>query len=379
VKPLLRILVWAGLAVAVLTGLIEAALWLLAPVGKRVSHRYEFDNQLPGLRERVSFTVDGSSLRSWTPPAPDAAGREVRLLILGGGASVGLLQNDEDTWWGQLGTALQEEFPGARLRVSALFRDQATILQGAKWAEQHLAECKPDIVIAMYGFEDVLSHDGAYVYAPGKLATLSLEANPRGPFKEFLVNSSQLCRRVVNRGQTRGLTMTLGPLGEHNAFAQRLAQQRRAYASLPLRYEVDRPEGRDPIAEYLDGLRSLATTCKQTGAALAVVGEPSLHRGLMDGGAERLVHRWFLLEPAKDTAGVVRLDSGWIELQLSRYHAAAEKLCASLGVPFLDPTRKMPSHPAVFVDDAMLTDAGASTLATLVLPTVKPMVGARLK
>jgi len=381
VKQLLRFGIWAGVAVAVLVGLVEAALWLFAPVGTRVSHRFEFDNELPGLKERVSFVVDGKSLRSWKSGGPDAggAGREVNILVLGGGASVALLQNDEDTWWGQLGAALQQEFPTARFRVSALFRDNCSALEGAKWAEVNLAQTKPDVVIALFGFEDVVGHDGTYTYAPGRLATVALETNPRSPFKQFLVQSSQICRRIVNRGQTRGLTATLGPLGARNAYARRLAEQRQIYASLPLAYEVDRPEGRDPVAEYLDGLRALASTCQQHGAALAVIGEPTVHRGLMDGGAERLVHRWFILDPAKGNAGVVRLDSGWLELQLSRYYAAAEKLCGPLQVPFLDPTRKMPAHPAVFMDDLMLTDAGARTLAQLVLPAVTPLVEARLQ
>ncbi|TXJ06060.1 MAG: hypothetical protein E6Q29_11895, partial [Alicycliphilus sp.] len=164
-------------------------------------------------------------------------------------------------------------------------------------------------------------------------------------------------------GPLRALMSRLGPLGERNAYAQRLAQLRQVYAQLPLAYEVERPEGRDPLAEYLDGIRALHTLCQKKGASLAVVGEPTLHRGLMDGGADRMVHRWFILHPAKGDAGVVRLDSGWIELELSRYFSAAEKLCGSLGVPFTDPTRKLPANPLVFVDDVMLTNSGATTLA----------------
>lgn len=379
-KLLIRILIWGGVAALVLVGLIEAALWSFAPVGKRASQRLAFDNQLPGLKERVAFKVDERSLRSW--PAPNAAaaaeGREVKILVLGGGASVALLQNDDDTWWGQLGAALQKEFPQTRVRVSALAREYGTILEAAKWAERHLPEVKPDIVIVMYGFEDVMSHDGDYTYNPNKLTTLSIDSSNRGPLKEFLVNTSQLCRRFVIRGQQRALMAVLGPLGERNAFAQRLGHNRQIYAQLPLAYEIDRPNDRDPMREYLDGLSALAQLTQKQGAALAVIGEPTLHRGLMDGGSERLLHRWFKREPAKGDAGVVRLDSGWIELQLSRYYTAAEKFCSESKIPFTDPTRKLPAHPAVFADDTMLTDAGAITLATLVQPVVRPLVQARL-
>jgi len=369
---------WTSFALVVLVGLVETVLWLFAPAGKRVSHRYEFDNQLPGVEERVSFMVDGRSLRTWKGTS-DGEGRELRVLVLGGAATTGLLQNDPDTWWGRLGATLQEKLPASRVQVSALFRDHTTILHGAKWAEAHLAEVKPDVLVAAYGFEDVIGQHGAYTYEADRLAKVSLEANPRGPVKEFLVDVSQICRRMVNRGQRRGLTATLGPLGERNAYARRLLQQRQLYATLPLKYEIERPAGRDPLAEYLDGLRALAATAAANGAALVVIGEPALHRGVMDGGAERLVHRWFIEDPARGDAGVVRLDSGWIELELARYHGEAERLCSSLGVPFLDPTRKLPAHPALFLDDTMLTDGGARALAGLVAPTVQPLVEARLK
>ena len=376
-QKLLRFVLWAAVAGAVLLGLTEAALWWFAPVGKRVSQRWEFDNQLPGLKERVSFAVDTRSLRSWRPEpaaASPSPGREIKVLVLGGGGTMATLQNNEDAWWGRLATLLQEESPGTRIQVHALLREYCTILQAAKWTEQHIESLRPDVVIAVFGFEDVLSHQGDYTYNPDALATLSLENTRRHPVAEFLVNTSQLCRRYVNRGQKRALMAKLGPLGERNAYAPRLAQLRQINAQLPLAYEVPRPDGRDPLPEYLDGIRALHTLCGKHGASLAVVGEPTLHRGLMDGGAEQLVHRWFMLEPAKDNDGAVRLDSGWIELELARYFSAAETLCQSLGVPFTDPTRKLPAHPLVFVDDILLTDSGATLLAKAVLPVVKPLV-----
>ena len=381
VKRILRFFLWSGLAVLLVAGLIEASLWLFAPVDKRVSQRWAFDNKIHGLQERVSFTVDGRSLRSWEAE-PSAGGtqggRDFTVLVLGGGATSAMLQNDAEAWWGRLGALLQQEFPSARIHVRALMREYCTSLQAAKWAETHLAAVNPDLVIVALGFEDVLSQDGAYVYSPSKLASLEIDSSRRSPLKEWLIDSSQVCRRLVHRGQRRALMAKLGPLGEHNAYAQRLAQLRAIHAQLPLAYEVERPEGRDPLQEYLDGLRTIAGLCQAQGCSLAVVGEPTLHRGLMDGGADRMVYRWFFKEPSKGNAGAVRLDSGWIELELGRYYKAAEEFCTSKGVPFTDPTRKLPANPLVFVDDVMLTDSGALTLAKTVLPVVKPLVEKKL-
>lgn len=379
-KSPLRLLAWLAGAGIVLLALIEGGLWLAAPIAKRASHRISFDNQIPGLKQEVSYVVDGRYLRHWQPSEGAATGgRPLKILVLGGGATAALLQDDADAWWGQLGAELQKEFPQARVEVSALFREAAGALYGAKWAQENLPALKPDIVIAAYGTDDIYLHNGDYTYNAQKLATLDTQNATGGGLKNFVLNVSQIARRISNGRQKRSFSAKLGPLGERNAFAKLLARQRGMHAQLPLKYEVERPEGRDPAAEYLDALQSIAATAKASGAAFCVLGEPTLHRGLMGPAEERLVHRWFFAEPGKGDAGVARLDSGWVELELGRYLSQAEKWCESGQIPFLDPLRKMPPSAEVFVDDVMLTDTGATLYARLALPLVKPLAQAKLQ
>lgn len=375
-KLLLRFAIWGALALAVLVGLTEAVLWLAAPVAKRAPLTYRFENQLPGLKEKVEFRINEYGLRTWE--APQENGKPLHLLCIGGAATTALLQNDEDTWWGQLGSLLQKEFPDRKVKVSALLRDDGPLLFAARWAHDKLPEIKPDVVLVMGGFGDVVSQPADYHYDAEKINKLPSVDGSSGGLKNFLLDISQLARRYSHTRQRRMHLQRLGPLGELNAYAKLLAQTRAAYAQLPVRYESDRKEGQDPAFEFIDALNVIASSAKAVGAGIIFIGEPTLQRGLLDPLETQLLHRWFFLKggpPTPET--VVRLDPGWVELEMRRYYASMEKLANTLKAPFLNPERHVPASAMVFVDDTMFTDAGAASFAQLVLPVVKPVVEAR--
>ena len=107
------------------------------PAPKRLSQEFEFENQLPGLKEKSSFKLDERFLRTWKPDEA-STGDEFHIVCLGGTATGALLQNAPDTWWGRLAGELQRQFPKAAVRVSALTADGRGVLYGAKWARQNL-------------------------------------------------------------------------------------------------------------------------------------------------------------------------------------------------------------------------------------------------
>ncbi len=371
-----RFLLWTGAAGLVLLLLTEAVLWLAFPA-KPVTTRVSLTNEIPGLKPEVDFVIDERSTRSWSTKG---GAREVSVLVLGGGATAAVLQNDQDTWWGQLGERLQKEFPSASFKVTAFSREGTGILPAAKWAEKNVPDIKPDVVIAIYGFDDIVLHPPSYTYDANRIASTPDGSQQRTGLKKTLYNTSQLVRRFSDSRKKAGIARAVAPWRTKNAYLDSLKKQRGAYAALPLKYEVERPEGKDPLQEYLDGIKSLAASAKGVGAAFVVVGEPTLHNGLMGQLEERLVHRWYIIDAAAAaTGGVVRLDSGWLELELGRYFTAAEKLCGELGVTFFNPQRKVPASAQVFVDDTMFTDPGAAGFATLLLPVVKPAVAEKVK
>lgn len=372
-KMLMRIVIWGAVAVVILLALTEAILWMTAPVGKRASLTYRFENEIPGLKEQTVFSTDENSLRTWN--SPTQSGTPLHILCLGGAATSALLQNNEDTWWGQLGSLVQKEFPARQVKVSALLRDDAPLLATARWAHDKLPELKPDVVLVMGGFSDVLNQPANYRYDPQKISTPPPADGSTGGLKNFLLNISQLARRYSHSRQRSAHLKRLGPLGELNAYAKMLAQTQAIYAQLPLRYETEREEGQDPALEFIDALNVIATSSRGIGAGLVFIGEPTLQRGVLDNEEARLLHRWYSLDGGPPTPeSVVRLDPGRVELEMGRYYASMEKLAQSLGVPCFNPERRIPASAGVFFDDTMFTDAGAAAFAQLLLPVVKPVV-----
>ena len=232
-------------------------------------------------------------------------------------------------------------------------------MYGAKWARQHLAATGCDILIAVYGLDDILLKPETYTYQRDQLESVKLGGYERGRVKQFLVDVSQICRRISHSRQRRSLAQNLGRWRERNFYAKALARERAIYSQLPIKYEFARLIGQDPAREYVDGLSSLAATAQANNAVFLAVGEPTLHSGVMGPAEERLVHRWFVADPKAGEKGVFRMDSGRIELELGRYFSAAQEACQSLGVPFVNTQRQFPPNAIIFVDDVQFTDDGA--------------------
>ena len=106
VKRVLRIALWTGLAILLILGVAEGILWVTAPVPKSVGYTVELDNEIPGVKPKVAFEIDERFLRKWG--SSNKGERTIRIVCLGGSATAGMLQNDKETWWGQLGTLARE-------------------------------------------------------------------------------------------------------------------------------------------------------------------------------------------------------------------------------------------------------------------------------
>ncbi|MGI8602344.1 MAG: hypothetical protein ACR2OZ_05030 [Verrucomicrobiales bacterium] len=375
-KLLARILLWIGLAAVLLIGAVEAVMWIFFPA-PRVAQVFEFENQIHGLSEKVSFEIDQKYARRWAPEH-SGGGKEIHIVCLGGSATTAVLQNAQETWWGQTAAKLKKEFPESRFHVTTLAVEHRGILYGAKWAEEHLPQLRPDLVIAMYGFDDILLHPANYQYDPNKITKLKLDGQRRGKLKTFLVKVSQICRRISYARQRYALADKLRVLREKNYFSKFLRTERAIYPQLPVKYEVKREEGGDPVAEYLDGLRLLSAAAKKAGASLCIIGEPTLNTGLMGAVEERMVHRWWVFDPKQGNKGVVRVDPGGIEMELNRYQRAAARFCQDQGIPFVNLHGKLAPKLENFVDDVILTNLGAAAAADLILPAVQPLVKSKL-
>ena len=240
-------------------------------------------------------------------------------------------------------------------------------------------QIKPDLVIAMYGFDDIILQPGNYTYDPQKVDTIVLQGDRRSGLKKFLVNVSQICRRISLSRQRFSMAEHLRTLREKNFIAKQIRQEQAIRPQLPVKYEIKREPGNDPLAEYLDGLRFIFEACRESGSALCVAGEPTLNTGLMGAIEERMVHKFWHFNPSQRAKGLVHVDPGGIEFELNRYQREAEKFCQQNGTPFVNLHKTLPPSRDNFVDDVILTDVGAAAASRLLLPVVKPIVESKQK
>ncbi len=288
------------------------------------------------------------------------------------------MQADGDTWWGQLATLLHQQHPAATFKCQALTVENQGALFGAKWVQENLADIPCDYLVVSYGFDDIVMRPGTYNYDANRLQTMPSTSQRRTGLKATVVKMSQMARRVSGSRQKAGLAQRMKAFSEPNYFLKVLRHEQAIYSQLPIKYEVPREEGHDPMVEYMDAIKALSFTCKARGVNLVVFGEPTLHAGLLGGLEERLLHHWFVMDPAKGNAGVARLDSGWIEHELNRYGKTASEYCQKDGIPYANLQGKLLPTADHFVDDVLLTDRGALECARIAYQTLKPLVEKRL-
>ncbi len=376
-NKLLRILVITALVLFVgVPLLIEAILWLAFPVSGRVSRTVELNNQIPGMTQKVTLAIDDRGMRHWPDTVP-AGGKPLNVVCFGGAATNARLQNSGDAWWGQLGALLQKEIPGSSVRISVPMLENSGILFGSRWAQEMLAEQPVDLVIICYGFDDITIHPGDYKYNPAKAATLNVDPAKKSGLKGTVLKASQIARRLSQSRQRGGLRPQLAQLRTENYFFDNLRQEIAQYNRLPMKYEIPRPEGQDPMVEYAEGVKAFTQWAKGKGAQLLVLGEPALQSGLIGTEEESRLHRWFFtrsdVPPAELGKYAFRLDPGWVDRELRRYSEAAKTMTTTAGVPYLNLHGMLSSKVNFFLDDTSLTDAGAAEFARLVLPSVKPL------
>ncbi len=377
---LLRKGVLVGLGVLLLIGLIEAVLWLAAPVTPYVTYRFEFQNRMSplGLRDSSVFEVDSRELRTRRPPENKT--EEIRILIVSGESSYAPVQSAEDTWWGMLASMLEKRHSGVGVRVdlkavSSTRPERGTSMRhGLRWAKTYAPELKPDILAVSFGVSEVLDPPLDFQYDPTAMSTLSGLPRPRS-LKDRAVAVSQIARRLRHWRAPNSLNVQerKALLEQPNYFLKHMGFQRTLYEQMPFDVSPPRREGdTDHMHEYLDGLRRFHALAERLGARLLVLGEPCLHDDLL-GNTEmaRLKRpRWLVPPSASDEEGRgLRPDPSWVERELERYYGKAAEWASKADVPFLNLNREevLAKSTENFVDDVHLTLHGSRRVADEVL------------
>ena len=352
----------------------ELVLWIFFRAPSNPTMTMRLKNTLPGLKESVTLTVDpDEQLRSINWTKGTKAPGTVRILCIGGFATLGQFQNTADTWWGQLAAKLEEKLPNVKIEIGANGSGGNLALPGAKWSSAFVQEWKPDIIITSLGAGDVLNQPLEYSYDANRFSNIASGKRERGGMKELLLKVSQLAKWSRVRNARSDAARVEYQIGSKDYYTENFAKMRTEFAKMAPIPNPFRLSDADPRNEYADALKQIIEQAKATGATLLLTGEPNLcHEGMSpEAAAQRCM---FMPKSSGQGNMVVKADSAWVEREIRRFQEVAEKLASENQLTFVDLNGMVPQTPQHFLNETILTDEGAKTMADLLLPKVLPLV-----
>ncbi len=351
---------------------LELFLWIFVRIPMEPLKKIDLSNTLPGLKPEVRLSFDRNLVRY----LDDASGKKpagtLRILCLGGSATFAILQNAEDTWWGQLGRQLQAK--SLPVQVAAWGQDRTGIVASTPMAASLMEEWQPDLVIGNFGFDDVVGQPLDYRYVPEKAQGLPGPPRTAG-WKQALLHVSQtarLARWWARRQETADIQ---GRIGRTDYWQKAFAGMREQANTLPIQPLPERDPAQDPLMEFMDGWEVLKELCQRHGARLVLTGEASLHDSTNNlTQQENLIALVPLTSDTGTKARFQRPDPAWVEREMDRYAAAVETMAKSAGLPWLNLNGRVPRDLDHFFNDVILTDQGALVVARELLPVVEPVL-----
>ncbi len=357
---------------------VELILRFAFPVEMEPTTRVILRNDVPEFADtEVTYQISPEGLRGYQWSKTPGEGT-LRILVVGVNSTSHMLQNVENTWWGQLARRVEEK-TGKRVEAAALATlADPGILPGVVWAERVLAETRADLLLVCYGFGDVMKPPFDYEFDPDRLSKLKVE--PERGFKYKLAEVSQICRRI-RRGRVASARRTqLASWSQENQYLAMLQAGISHYQQQPAVSGVVRSS--DPLQEYLLGVRGFIDLAKRKGLGLLVIGEPSLHheflgRDSLDASELRQDGRLRLIttvRPGPEPTSEGRADFAWVQGELDRYYGNAALVCKEAGVSFVSLNGKIPRNPEYFLTEVLFTDKGARKASEILLPAIEPLI-----
>lgn len=324
------------------------------------------ENEIAGLKPRVQYEIDSNQIRGWDSTRPKPAG-VIRILCVGGSSTSTMLQSVEDTWWGQLGTALEKSL-GKKVQIGGVTAPiTSKPIPGAQWIDHLLAEVDGvDLVIATYGHGSVIHPAADFSFDAQAIAPMTFEK--KGGLKQGLAKASHLLRWIRNARIKSKRNDQQRQLGTANYLRDQIRRANQSYRSVS-GTSAGPTRAADPIAAYLHGLGLFMQAAEKHRVKLLIVGEPTVFSALISPDAAQVLHSPVHIGPSE--RDFARPDPGWVESELERYYSAASRLCAAAGIPFITLQGTVLPGRANFYTESTLTDEGASMAAEALLPVVE--------
>ena len=366
-SKLLRRILLAALLMVVL---FEAAGWLIFKFPLDPPRTLLLKNDLPGCTKDVKLVFDRRQTRRFSLADQKQPGT-VRIFCLGGWATLAMNQNDPDTWWGRLQSALTAK--GLKVETAARGAERTSLADNVALTSPIIESLRPDIIIVNAGFDDALVHPLDYQY---NAAAVAARLTPQPPsLRDHLVSFSQSVRFKRWWSTRREMGLAQNTIGRTDALRTSISNAQAAVAKLPVVDGVPRNPPNDPLAEYLDALKALDALAARTGASLILTGEPSLLGEFTSISDEERLLGYVSASIHGDRADrPARPLPSWILSEMNRFASATQSHAAAKGIPWINLNGLVPRDTNHFVTEVMLTDAGAAKMAEILLPTVEPVV-----
>ncbi len=358
---------WRAIAVLLVNvAVLEGLLWTLCPLPFSLQRAVTkpLSQTLPGLKPHIVFAEDAFGFRSRSMRTIRKPPRTIRIICLGASTTQQPTQSTEDLWSAIVERKLQERFQhrGVRIEVAALGSGGLTVFDGVRHCELTLPPYEPDIVITLWGVNDLAWHGGSdYRYPdPSRTATTA-------GWKRTLRRYSQLYRRFRQFERVIKVRRSLQEGSSVEWSSESLPALRASY----VQYPADEAPVRDPdpIVEFSDGIKRLIGCLKRQGSDVIVLAQPVLWKAALSEAERKAL--WFFVNTPQ---GRVRPSPRWLAREMDRYNEVQRQHAARLGASYVPLDRLIPKTLDDFYDDCHVTDQGSAAVAEAVWPTVQQVV-----
>lgn len=364
-----KLLLYLFVASVVVFLIVELLVRLLFPQPLDPGRTFIVENEIPGLKQKVRFKIDSNQIRGFDSTRAKPPGT-LRILCVGGNSTSTMLQSVEDTWWGQLGKELAASL-GKPVEIGCITAPaSAEIIGGAQWLDHVLGEVEGvDLAIAMYGHGAVLYPGADFTFDPETITPINFEQQQG--LMLSLAKVSHIVRLARNVHIKSKRDEQQRQLGKPNHLRDRFTAAGQAYRSVPTTTAAPQ-RATDPIVRYMHGVGLITAVAKRHGVKLVLLGEPTVFSPLPSPDAAETLHTPVHVGP--ESNDFARPAPSWVDSELGRFYATADNLCAKTGVTFINLQGRIQPSRANFYTEASLTDAGAATMATELLPPIEKLL-----
>lgn len=353
--------------ISALLSLLLSELVLRAYFPLYISTDNVYQQNIPGLKDKVRYIRNERGLRIRGAPSREQFGKVVRVICLGGSTTEQATQNFEDTWCGILEDRMREAFPAQEIQMAAFGWGGAKSGEILQWAKSNLPELKPDIVVTLLGVNDLAFGRGRIDSPALQLRGWDPDLGYLGDFMgrlEIVKRAALLAKKISNFY----MIQTNRAWEWHSVNLPELHKRRSA---LPLLRNPRRIQ--DPIHEFSANVAELLQWGSSHGFEFLVLGQPVLWRANPSQESEMRI--WF---PIAESQGWVAAPQEWMHREMQRYNRVQAEIAKSLMIEFIDLDPLIPKDLGYFFDDCHFTDLGSLKVANEVSKKLQLIVEVRI-